>query len=732
MPTKSNRFKILVVQLVALFIVAILAYFVAIFNGNSFKNGDYSENQFKLITFLIIVGAFVLTSGIMYYSYKIGKKKEQLEGQLYIEKELLSLQNKKLRDLNDSIKSIKQSLAIIGSNDRIQWVNSGFEQLFGFTIHEAVGAKASELLVGPLTDKSVIQGIDESIFKKKVHYNAEIVHYRKDRSHFWARLYITPIVDEEGNLVKYIAVSEDITIEKEVLKKLEVSENNFRQITGTINDTVYLYDLVNGKYEFISPNCEKNLGIQQEVFYNGDSAAHYQVHPEDELKFENITKNTLLGIPSQVEYRLNVKGVWKWIEERTFPIFDDKGKVVRSSGVCKDISEEKLIRDQLYLSQHNFRQISETVQETFYLYNIVEKKYEFISENCEEILGLPAKTFYAGENNSHIILHEDDIELYKKATKKVNSGESYTIEYRLLIEDEWKWIEESSFPIVDEQGRVVRNSGTCIDITEKKKILSELRTKNTEVLDSINYAQRIQQATLTNQQELDNIFADYTLFYQPKDIVSGDFYNASVINTNSGDSLKSIVVADCTGHGVPGAVLAITCSNIIQSTFSNPEINSPAEALDFCRKTIINLFNQHEDQIYDGMDVSWCVWNVKSSQLYYAGAFNNCYIVRDEEVIVVPADRMHVAYTEVDKNFTNHVIDVQKGDTVFLTTDGFLDQFGGPDYKKIGRIRFYELIKEIGTNSLSKSNRLEEYFKDWSKDAAQIDDVCVFGFKITE
>lgn len=602
MKLKSAKLA-LIIQLIILTCVGVIAYFVAVQNGLNLLTGKFSISEFKFCVFIIIIGAFIPTSLIFLYAFKISKENQKIRQDLSVEQNKIISQNEAFKNLDNSINSLQQGISIIGKDNHIEWVNSGFESMFEFNKEECIGKLASDVLAGSLTDSKLIKRIDDAVFVNNESINIEIIQYKKDRTSLWTRLYISPILDEDKNLLKYIAVSEDITLEIESRKKLDQSEKNFRQIANTLTDT-------------------------------------------------------------------------------------------------------------------------------FYLYNIEEKKYEFISENCIDLLGVSVQDFYDGKNNELIILHEDDQESYSKATQIVNSGGTYSIEYRILVNEKWKWIKESSYPIANEEGVIIQNSGICSDITFKKKAELELRVKGKEITDSINYAKRIQESTLPKQNEISNVFEDYTLFYQPKDIVSGDFYEVSKIKMNDGTELNSLVVADCTGHGVPGAVLAITCSNIIQSTFSNKDINSPADALEYCRNSISNLFRYGKDIIYDGMDVSWIVLNRNKNELYFSGAYNNCYIVRDNEVIVTKADRTHVAYTDNAIPFTNQVVLVKNGDLVFLATDGYNDQFGGPNHKKFGRKRFFEVLKSFNNGPMQSQNQFKENFINWKGESEQTDDVCVFGFRV--
>lgn len=600
---QKSTFNTLFIQLSCLLLVAIAAYFVAVENGLNLLEGNYTVGTFKGVVVLIILGAFIATSFIFLYAYRLASSKQKIYASLMHERQVIEAQNVELGNLRKSIDSMRQGITIIGKDDRIQWVNNGFTKMFGYPLEECIGKPSSALVAGPLTNTNTIAIIDQSVFARKEQVSVEVVHYRKDQSHFWARLYVSPIVGDSGELEKYIAVSEDITDEVEAKQRLQESEHNFQLIADTIHDTFYLYSIPEGKYDFINPKCEA-------------------------------------------------------------------------------------------------------------------------------ILGVPAERFYEGTNNEQMQVHEDDRTHYENAISVASSGASYTIEYRVRIGDQWRWVRESSTPILNDEGEVIKRSGVCSDITDRKRSELELMQKSLAVTESIQYAQRIQRATLTNSETISQIFDDYTLFYQPRDIVSGDFYDVSTIKQNDGTALKSIVVADCTGHGIPGALLATTCSTIVQSTFSNKNINSPAEALEFCRTAITNLFRHSKDTIQDGMDIGWLVYDEQAGEYWFSGAQSDCYIVRDNKTHRIQGDRTAAANSEPHAPFTIKREKAEKGDLVFLTTDGYLDQFGGQDDRKFTRKRFVELLPLMSNKPLKGDNTLAATFNEWKGDSPQIDDICVLGVRI--
>lgn len=266
----------------------------------------------------------------------------------------------------------------------------------------------------------------------------------------------------------------------------------------------------------------------------------------------------------------------------------------------------------------------------------------------------------------------------------------------------------------------------------KNTIIEE---KSKDIRDSINYAQRIQYAVLPAFEKMDKTLKDYFILFRPKDIVSGDFYWFANTHSVSGDNatpqeIAVIAAADCTGHGVPGALMSIIGSTILNRSTTDTTVYDPAQALGFLNKEISKTLNS----IKDGMDISLCAINFEKMEMQYAGANNSLYIVRKKQFIEVKADKKAIgADTENAemKTFTNHVIKLEKGDMVYLFTDGYADQFGGPKGKKFKYKQFQEVLLEINDKSSATQKQiLNSRFDQWKGDLDQVDDILVIGIRI--
>ena len=269
------------------------------------------------------------------------------------------------------------------------------------------------------------------------------------------------------------------------------------------------------------------------------------------------------------------------------------------------------------------------------------------------------------------------------------------------------------------------------ELAISKNIIEE---KNKDINDSINYALRIQQAIFPPVEKLEANLNDYFVFFQPKDIVSGDFYWFNKVETTPQDGSPNqevIVVAavDCTGHGVPGALMSIIGNTILNQSLKEPKVNTPADALSYLNRQLAN--NIHS--INDGMDLSFCAINQLTMQLQYAGANNSLYIVRNKELIELKPDKKSIggSHFELDKVFTNHIFELEKGDNIYLFTDGYADQFGGEKGKKLKYKSFQNLLLSISDLKMDiQKSKLEAYFSEWKGELDQVDDVLVIGIRI--
>ncbi|RME19707.1 MAG: hypothetical protein D6799_00695, partial [Bacteroidetes bacterium] len=261
----------------------------------------------------------------------------------------------------------------------------------------------------------------------------------------------------------------------------------------------------------------------------------------------------------------------------------------------------------------------------------------------------------------------------------------------------------------------------------------ELANKNREILSSIEYAKRIQQAILPTQQYVQSVLPNAFILYMPKDIVSGDFYWVYELPSQD-KSEKSVIVAavDCTGHGVPGALMSMIGSNLLNQIVIEKNITSPEKILQEMNKGVQSALKQGQSDIKtnDGMDAS-IVRLFKNGTLQWAGAYRPIVIIKkDGTIIKTEGDKYPIGGVQMDadRNYTLHTFDLQKGDAVYIFSDGYADQFGGDKGKKMMMKRFLQLLQEIHLKPIQEQKEiLKTFFNQWKSHHEQVDDVLVIG-----
>jgi serine phosphatase RsbU (regulator of sigma subunit) len=266
-----------------------------------------------------------------------------------------------------------------------------------------------------------------------------------------------------------------------------------------------------------------------------------------------------------------------------------------------------------------------------------------------------------------------------------------------------------------------------IQVLKQKEIIEQ---KNQSITDSIQYASRIQNAVLPPIGFLSDWGFDNFILYKPKDIVSGDFYWG--VRDDNGKVI--LAAGDCTGHGVPGAFMSMLGHAFLDEIFNTKEIDNAAAILNYLREEVINTLKQKgaSGEARDGMDISLVIIDRKAGKLDFAGANNPLYLIRDGKMVRYLADRMPIGIHFINYTpFTNHVVEIREGDYIYLFSDGYADQFGGPRGKKFMYKQFQDLLLRIHDRPMETQRTiLENTFEKWKNFHEQVDDVMVIGLKV--
>ncbi len=281
-----------------------------------------------------------------------------------------------------------------------------------------------------------------------------------------------------------------------------------------------------------------------------------------------------------------------------------------------------------------------------------------------------------------------------------------------------------------------------MEVVQQKELVE---AQNRDILDSIEYAKRLQNAILPADKLVKEYLVDSFIFYKPKDIVAGDFYWFYPTKNNLNQTIILFAAADCTGHGVPGAMVSVVCANALNKSVKELGLREPGKILDAVSEFVIETFVQsserNEDDVQDGMDISLCALNLTTLELQWSGANNPLIIIKNESPSpsekavgrleeLIP-DKQPIGLYAERKPFTTHTKMLQKDSMLYLFSDGYADQFGGSDGKKLMKKFLKNHLLSIADIPIERQRfEIENYFDNWKGTNAQVDDVCVIGVRI--
>jgi len=334
--------------------------------------------------------------------------------------------------------------------------------------------------------------------------------------------------------------------------------------------------------------------------------------------------------------------------------------------------------------------------------------------------------FESEKKDAEIKLLNKDNEIAASENKKQKSiiysvigGLILVVVFSIFVFNRWRLTQKQKRIIEDQKERVDK---AYSELDSKNQIIE---IKNKEITASINYAKRIQGAILSKEEDISRHFSESFLLYEPKDIVAGDFYFFEVSENHI-----FYAAADCTGHGVPGALVSVVCSNALTRCVKEFALTEPGKILDKTTKLILETFKKSGQEIKDGMDISLLVINTKSNTYQWSGANNPLWYLQNKNIKEITADKQPVGLSENPRPFTTHSLNLNKGDTLFLFTDGYADQFGGLKGKKFKYKQLQDILVTESNNLAETKNILTRKFHDWKGKLEQVDDVCIIGIRI--
>ncbi len=377
----------------------------------------------------------------------------------------------------------------------------------------------------------------------------------------------------------------------------------------------------------------------------------------------------------------------------------------------------------LYKSENNFKEALAYHEKYFETYDSIHS-----TENNKLLKEMQEK-YESGKKQVEI--DKQKLELSNKDLKLSEQNRRSTIYISIII------VAIITILLVFYQFRQKQRSNKIIllqkqEVEKQKEIVDE---KNKEIVDSMIYAKRLQDAILPPISLIRQHLPQSFVLFKPKDIVAGDFYWFE-----QKDHLLWIAAADCTGHGVPGAMVSVVCSNALHRTVNEFGIITPGEILNTTRSLVLETFAKSESEVKDGMDISMLCIDSKHKKIFWSGANNPLWYIQyfgssgeneSNKLVEIKANKQPVGKIDNPAPFTTHEINYIEGSVFYLFTDGFADQFGGPNGKKFKYKQFNELLVANSTKPLQEQSAiLEKAFNSWKGDLEQVDDVCVIGIKV--
>ncbi len=351
----------------------------------------------------------------------------------------------------------------------------------------------------------------------------------------------------------------------------------------------------------------------------------------------------------------------------------------------------------------------------------------YITDNIERITGFTANEFIKNPALRMENIHpEDRGKVIASMLALYENGSSGEFSYRWKTKlGSYKWLFDSHSIVKDENSHSRYIAGTWIDFTQKK--VTEDRNK--DLTDSINYARNIQEAILPETELIKGVLPQSFIIYQPKDIVSGDFYWYSNFNNHI-----IVAVCDCTGHGVPGAMMSMLGHSLLSEVIYNRQLFHPADILKRVDIKLSRVLTQksNEKQILDGMDMSICLIDTANKKIEFAGANCPLCLFRDGIQEIINGDKNSIGGTYVaEKEFTNHEISFEDEISIYMFSDGVVDQFGGEKNKKLRKKNFIKKLSSLQSIGIDEQGMaLRTFVNDWKGNQEQTDDITMIGIKI--
>ena len=526
---------------------------------------------------------------------------------------------------------------------------------------------------------------------------------KASRSYFDKSLKIQEESNDQGGIAKSLSNIGNIHLKKKEVDKaleyffraLKIRENisQKKEIANSLNTIGGAYRFQN-KYEEALKYYLKCLEIV------------VQTNDKEGLSISHINIGTLY-------YELNNLPLAKKYATKGLDVSQELGFPTRirdAALLLSDIYEKEsngmkaFEMYQLYITMHDSVNNKETAKTTARQ----QAKYEYEKQ----------KTIDDAEHDKLLAIEHEEKEKQIIITGATGAGLGLVVVFLIFVFNRLRITKKQKL-VIETQKKEVENQKEIVE-----KAHEALEEKNQEITDSITYAKRIQSAILPPDKLVKENLKESFILYKPKDIVAGDFYWLEQKNNK-----VLFAAADCTGHGVPGAMVSVVCNNALNRSVREHKLTDPGEILNKTREIVIAEFEKSDEEVKDGMDIAIC--SLEGNKLLYAGANNPLWIIRKGELIETKANKQPIGQFDHPEPYTTHSFELQKGDSIYIFSDGYVDQFGGEKGKKFKAKAFRELLLTIQNQPMEEQKTIiDNSFEAWRGGLEQIDDVCVIGVSV--
>lgn len=512
---------------------------------------------------------------------------------------------------------------------------------------------------------------------------------------------------------------------EEQVEEVNHTRNRMQLLLENASEVITIYE-EDESIRYISPSVQTILGYKPQEL-QGKTDLHL-VHPEGQEIYKNLFKalanNPLEQVTVQFEYK-NHQGQFIWLEATGTNFMSNPaihGYILNS----RDITERRRAEQEQRM-RSKMQALSEN--STDLIARLEDGVISYINPVIESYTGKEAAVFM-NKKVQETALDSAVLENWLRIVEQVNSTrDKISAEMDFPSELGQRVMQISAIPEFNETESLESVLVVSHDITERKLIELDIQNKNKKINDSINYAKRIQNAILPDNNAISEALPDSFILYKPRDVVSGDFPWYVQIE----DEIF-IAAVDCTGHGVPGALLSLIGYFLLNDIIRSRHVKDPGKILDLLDEGVTQTLKQDQDNsaTKDGMDIALCRINKKTNTVAYAGAHRPLYVMKDGVMEEVKGNKFAIGggLFKNQTNFTTTQIELQEGDSIYFSSDGYPDQFGGPDNRKFGSKRVRELIEQIHDKPGRESALLfENEWENWRGNHKQTDDVLMIGIK---